>query len=71
MKISASKGPVNFTWPAAMPERSSPVQRRPYGRELGQAGFFQFFRLQGMSEAPKSTVLDWICLMPPPEPMDW
>lgn len=25
----------------------------------------------GMSEAPKSTVLDLICLMPAPEPTDW
>ena len=27
--------------------------------------------LSGMSDAPKSTVLAVICLMPPPEPMDW
>src|SRR5215831_18974908 len=25
----------------------------------------------GMSLAPKVTVLVWICLMPPPEPIDW
>jgi hypothetical protein len=25
----------------------------------------------GMSEAPKFTVLAVICLMPPPEPIDW
>jgi hypothetical protein len=25
----------------------------------------------GMSEAPKSTVFAVICLMPPPEPIDW
>ena len=25
----------------------------------------------GMSEAPKSTVFAWICLMPAPEPTDW
>jgi len=27
--------------------------------------------VSGMSDAPKSTVLESICLMPPPEPMDW
>ena len=27
--------------------------------------------VSGMSEAPKSTVLALICLMPPPEPIDW
>jgi len=27
--------------------------------------------LSGASEAPKSTVFERICLMPPPEPIDW
>jgi hypothetical protein len=26
---------------------------------------------RGMSEAPKVTVFCWICLMPPPDPIDW
>ena len=54
--------------------------------DLKQAGLLQFpmimgnwispeaFRssgLRGMSEAPNVTVLALICLIPPPEPMDW
>jgi hypothetical protein len=31
---------------------------------LSSSGF------SGMSEAPKVTVLAWICLMPPPDPID-
>ena len=27
--------------------------------------------VSGASVAPKVTVLAWICLMPPPEPIDW
>ena len=32
---------------------------------------FRSSGFSGMSEAPKVTVFALICLMPPPEPMDW
>ena len=32
---------------------------------------FRSSGFSGMSEAPKVTVLALICLMPPPEPIDW
>ena len=42
-----------------------------HGRELDHAALVEFGRRGGLSEAPKSTVFAVICLIPPPEPMDW
>ena len=68
----AARGPVNVISPELTPLRlytgtTPPMMAgnciRPFLSR--SSGFI------GMSDAPKSTVLDVICLMPPPEPIDW
>jgi hypothetical protein len=41
---------------------AGPRRRQPMAVDLRESS--------GISDAPNVTVLDWICLMPPPEPID-
>ena len=66
--MAASTLPVMWMAPGATPGRlttgtTPPTTVGNWNRGPSASGF------SGLSEAPKSTVLAWICLMPPPEPM--
>ena len=57
--------------PPAMPSRLTTGTTPP--STVGnwtRPDFWSSSALSGMSEAPKVTVLAWICLMPPPDPID-
>ncbi len=63
---------MNFTSPAPMPFRLYTGTTPPMMAGNCISPFFsRSSAFIGMSEAPKSTVFAVICLMPPPEPIDW
>ncbi len=71
-KMSASTSLLSFNSPGRMPGRFTTGTTPPMimgncirPASSSSAGF------SGASDAPKSTVLALICLIPPPEPMDW
>jgi hypothetical protein len=67
-----SSSPVNFIWPGVTPSRFTTGTTPPMMAGNCTRPFFsRSSPFKGMSEAPKSTVFAVICLMPPPEPMDW
>jgi hypothetical protein len=72
MKILASVGPSRVTSPCLMPSIFTTGTTPP--STVGnwtRPAFCSSSAFSGMSVAPKVTVLAWICLMPPPEPIDW
>ena len=71
-KILASVGPSSVSSPDLTPSTliTGTTPPRTIGNWIRPA-LSSSAALSGMSVAPKVTVLAWICLMPPPEPIDW
>ena len=70
--MSASTVPVSLICPGLMPAMLTTGTTPPMtvGNCISPS-FVSSSSVSGMSEAPKSTVFDLICLMPAPEPTDW
>jgi hypothetical protein len=69
--MSAKVGPSSTICPGATPRTFTTGTTPPI--TLGNCSSpyrFSSWTESGMSLAPKVTVLDSICLMPPPEPID-
>jgi hypothetical protein len=70
--MSASSLPVNLSSPGFTPSSFNTGTTPPMMAGNWMRPFFcRSSAFMGMSDAPKSTVLAVICLMPPPEPIDW
>jgi hypothetical protein len=68
----ASVSPSNTSSPGFTPSRFTTGTMPPI--TIGhwtRPSFSSWSALSGASVAPKVTVLAWICLIPPPEPIDW
>ena len=72
MNSLASVSPSSVRSPAFMPSRFTTGTMPPMiiGHWTRPASL-RSFSVSGASVAPKVTVLALICLMPPPEPIDW
>ena len=71
-KILPSVGPSSVMSPLLMPSRLTTGTTPPITVGNWMTPFFSSSSgFSGMSEAPKVTVRAVICLMPPPEPIDW
>ena len=72
MKSLARVGPSRVISPALTPSRFTTGTMPPMiiGHWTRPAAS-RSFSVSGASVAPKVTVLALICLMPPPEPIDW
>ena len=70
--MSAITSPVSLSLPGSIPGMFTTATTPPITvGNWTRPSFSRAGPFSGASVAPKSTVLAWICLMPPPEPIDW